>query len=134
MRTALLALVLVLAGCDVFSDSLDASLRASAEPPSSVVLALTNTGESPFALGPIPCEATLEVEDDGDWEPVDHEPLIVCVDVLTRVAPGETVEGTYPMKGVPNGTYRFVLTVSEEDGGSTQEVVSNEVVVASAGD
>ncbi len=131
MRAALLILVVALAGCDVFSDSLDATLTAKATPPNSVALRLANTGERPLAVGPIPCEVDLEVEGAGGWASAEHEPLIACVDLLTSVAPGKTVEASYPMKGVPNGTYRFRLRVSEE-GGGTRDVVSNEVLVVSA--
>ncbi len=134
MRVRPLALLLlVLAGCDTFSDPIGASLRVAAAPPASAVLTLRNTGDEPISIGPIPCEVDLEVEEGGDWRSSGHELLATCVDVLTQVSPGDEIEGTYPMKGVPNGTYRFRVVVSSEDGGSTRDVVSNEIAVVSAG-
>lgn len=131
MRAPVLLLALSLSGCDLFSGSPDAVLTVAAARP-DVALTLRNTGDAVIEVGPLPCTVELEVETDRGWEIADHSPLILCADVLVRLDPGATEEATYPMKGVPNGLYRFHVTVAEAGGGGTSEIVSNEIAVASA--
>ena len=127
---SLLLLLVALAGCDTFASGPSAALTVSGGPAGSALLVLKNTGDTALGTGALACSADLEVETDRGWQDAAHEPLVVCPAVLLIVQPGESVQGEYPVKGVPGGTYRFRVRVEDLDRGSVREVVSNRVRVA----
>jgi hypothetical protein len=125
-RTSAVVLFLALAGCDAFG-SVDVSATFAAEADGDTVdLRLVNTATVAIELAALPCSARLEVREGGRWEPSPYEPLFACAEVRTVLEPRSATEATYPVAGLPAGTYRFRVSIRAASGGGGRTVVSNE--------